>query len=174
MGGLLDRGWEQAGRPCERRLVDAAQRSPWLAIDPKPLIGEREFSCAPVIRSFEFGHSKAHVTTRTRVDGRPDHGVEFRVCVRVEALRHRSVASRRLSEPTASRRYSAVFCGQGRSGWDRVALRLLRWQALRRESPSVGHRQPAAWSCRGYRCLQQESGCRRVEGDEGGILDDAQ
>jgi streptomycin 6-kinase len=89
----MGRAWNTAGRPCERRLVDAAltlladlgptqgeqvlvhqdlhgdnvvaaQRSPWLAIDPKPLIGEREFSCAPVIRSFEFGHSKQHVIRR--------------------------------------------------------------------------------------------------------------
>lgn len=85
--------WNAAGRPCERRLIDAAlamladlgptqgeqvlvhqdlhgdnvlaaERSPWLAIDPKPLIGEREFSCAPLIRSFEFGHSQQHVTGR--------------------------------------------------------------------------------------------------------------
>jgi streptomycin 6-kinase len=89
----IDRAWDAAGRPCERRLVDAArtlladlgptqgeqvlihqdlhgdnvlaaQRSPWLAIDPKPLIGEREFSCAPIIRSFEFGHSERHVMAR--------------------------------------------------------------------------------------------------------------
>jgi streptomycin 6-kinase len=85
--------WEAAGRPCERGLVDAAadfierltasprdnvlvhqdlhgdntiaaERQPWLAIDPKPLIGEREFSLAPVIRSFEFGHSRAAVVER--------------------------------------------------------------------------------------------------------------
>ena len=91
--GSVVRAWNAAGRPCERRLVDAArtlladlsttqgeqvlvhqdlhgdnvlasQRSPWLAIDPKPLIGEREFSCAPIIRSFEFGHSEQHVTGR--------------------------------------------------------------------------------------------------------------
>lgn len=85
--------WLAAGQPCERRLVDAARtlltelgptqgepvllhqdlhgdnvlashRIPWLAIDPKPLVGEREFSCAPIIRSFEFGHSKQHVIGR--------------------------------------------------------------------------------------------------------------
>lgn len=89
----MDEAWTAAGRPCERRLVDAAhqfladlgptqgeqvlvhqdlhgdnvlasQRSPWLAIDPKPLTGEREFSCAPVIRAFEFGHSAKQVTGR--------------------------------------------------------------------------------------------------------------
>ena len=38
--------------------VLAAQREPWLAIDPKPLAGEREFSVAPIVRSFELGHSK--------------------------------------------------------------------------------------------------------------------
>ncbi len=89
----LEETWDTAGRPCERRLLGAArtllrelaptqgepvlvhqdlhgdnvlasQRSPWLAIDPTPLIGEREFSCAPVIRSFEFGHSARHVRDR--------------------------------------------------------------------------------------------------------------
>jgi streptomycin 6-kinase len=38
--------------------VLAAQREPWLVIDPKPLAGEREFSVAPIIRSSELGHSK--------------------------------------------------------------------------------------------------------------------
>jgi streptomycin 6-kinase len=38
--------------------VLAAQREPWLVIDPKPLVGEREFSVAPIVRSFELGHSK--------------------------------------------------------------------------------------------------------------------
>ena len=35
--------------------VLAAQREPWLAIDPKPLVGEREFGLAPIIRSQELG-----------------------------------------------------------------------------------------------------------------------
>ena len=38
--------------------VLSAQREPWLVIDPKPLAGEREFSVAPIVRSFELGHSK--------------------------------------------------------------------------------------------------------------------
>jgi streptomycin 6-kinase len=38
--------------------VLAAEREPWLAIDPKPLAGEREFSVSPIVRSFELGHSK--------------------------------------------------------------------------------------------------------------------
>ncbi|MDX6470172.1 MAG: streptomycin 6-kinase [Gaiellaceae bacterium] len=38
--------------------VLAAEREPWLVIDPKPLAGEREFSLAPIVRSFELGHSK--------------------------------------------------------------------------------------------------------------------
>jgi streptomycin 6-kinase len=33
-------------------------------IDPKPLTGEREYSLAPIIRSFEFGHSRAEVVGR--------------------------------------------------------------------------------------------------------------
>jgi streptomycin 6-kinase len=85
--------WNATGRRCERRLIDAAtqflddlprtqgeqvlvhqdlhgdnilagDREPWLAIDPKPLAAEREFSLAPIIRSFEFGHSVAQVIYR--------------------------------------------------------------------------------------------------------------
>lgn len=85
--------WEAANRPFERKLVDAAadylaylpasqgeqvlvhqdlhgqnvlaaEREPWLAIDPKPLVGEREFATAPIIRSFELGHSQSQVMHR--------------------------------------------------------------------------------------------------------------
>jgi streptomycin 6-kinase len=71
--------WEQLGRPFERRLVEQAVsfalelgssqgeevvlhqdyhggnvlravREPWLAIDPKPLVGEREFDAASLLR----------------------------------------------------------------------------------------------------------------------------
>jgi streptomycin 6-kinase len=44
--------------------VLAAQREPWLAIDPKPLAGEREFSAASIVRSSELGHSKRDVLYR--------------------------------------------------------------------------------------------------------------
>jgi streptomycin 6-kinase len=89
----LPEGWAAAGRPFERRLVDAAvdalqalaptqggqvllhqdlhganvlaaQREPWLAIDPKPLVGEREFAVAPIVRSTELGHSRRAVMHR--------------------------------------------------------------------------------------------------------------
>jgi streptomycin 6-kinase len=85
--------WERAGRPFARRLVDAAvdhltalaaekadpvllhqdlhadnvlaaQREPWLVIDPKPLRGDRAFSAAPIVRSFELGHSREAVLHR--------------------------------------------------------------------------------------------------------------
>jgi streptomycin 6-kinase len=85
--GYLTQQWERSGRAVERRLVDAAmdaltslshtqgeqvllnqdlhgdnvlaaEREPWLVIDPKPLTGEREFAVAPIVRSFELGHSK--------------------------------------------------------------------------------------------------------------------
>jgi streptomycin 6-kinase len=85
--------WERAGRPFERRLLDAAldslralartqgeqvllhqdlhgdnvlsaEREPWLVIDPKPLVGEREFAVAPVVRDPELGHSRADVLHR--------------------------------------------------------------------------------------------------------------
>jgi streptomycin 6-kinase len=89
----LPEHWEQSGRVIERRLVDtavdalrslsesqgeqvllnqdlhgdnvlAAEREPWLVIDPKPLVGEREFAVAPIVRSFELGPSKADVLYR--------------------------------------------------------------------------------------------------------------
>jgi streptomycin 6-kinase len=85
--------WERFGRPFERRLLDAAlealsqlprtqaeqvllnqdlhgdnvlaaQREAWLAIDPKPLVGEREFGIAPIVRSRELGHSRREVLGR--------------------------------------------------------------------------------------------------------------
>jgi streptomycin 6-kinase len=89
----LPQEWERAGRPFERRLLDAAldaltalapsqgeqvllhqdlhgdnvlaaAREPWLAIDPKPLAGEREFAVAPIVRSTELGHSRRAVVGR--------------------------------------------------------------------------------------------------------------
>jgi streptomycin 6-kinase len=44
--------------------VLAAEREPWLAIDPKPLAGEREFSVSSIVRSSELGHSKRDVLYR--------------------------------------------------------------------------------------------------------------
>jgi streptomycin 6-kinase len=44
--------------------VVAAQREPWLVIDPKPLAAEREFAVAPIVRSNELGHSKSQALDR--------------------------------------------------------------------------------------------------------------
>jgi streptomycin 6-kinase len=44
--------------------VLSAEREPWLAIDPKPLAGEREFAVAPIVRSFELGHTEDAVRGR--------------------------------------------------------------------------------------------------------------
>jgi streptomycin 6-kinase len=44
--------------------VLAARRQPWLVIDPKPLLAEREFAIAPIVRSPELGHSKRAVLHR--------------------------------------------------------------------------------------------------------------
>jgi streptomycin 6-kinase len=92
VGHLREQG-ERSNRAAERRLVDAAidalgsvsqsqgqqvllhqdlhgdnvlsaGREPWLVIDPKPLIGEREFAVAPIVRSFELGHSKRDALRR--------------------------------------------------------------------------------------------------------------
>lgn len=89
----IPKRWEEFGRPFERRLLDAAleflielaptqgpsvllhqdlhadnvlaaRREPWLVIDPKPLSGEREFGLAPIVRSFELGHSREAVLRR--------------------------------------------------------------------------------------------------------------
>lgn len=96
----LEDEWEERGRPCERRLLDAAldalrelpptqgeqvlvnqdlhpdnvlasaRREPWLVIDPKPLVGERELSAAPVVRAPELGHGRRQVLDRfDRVTG---------------------------------------------------------------------------------------------------------
>lgn len=89
----LPETWEDAGRPFERELLDAAldalralpgsqgeqvlvnqdlhadnvlaaEREPWLVIDPKPLVGEREFGIAGLVRAFELGHSQREVLYR--------------------------------------------------------------------------------------------------------------
>jgi streptomycin 6-kinase len=89
----LEETWERFDRPFERPLLDAAlealqelprtqgeqvllhqdlhgdnvlaaEREPWLAIDPKPLVGEREFGIAPIVRSRELGHSRRDVLER--------------------------------------------------------------------------------------------------------------
>jgi streptomycin 6-kinase len=89
----LPEKWERAGQPFEQELLEAAleavsklvptqgeavlvnqdlhadnilraEREPWLAIDPKPLLGEREFGLAPVIRASELGHSEQDVRRR--------------------------------------------------------------------------------------------------------------
>jgi streptomycin 6-kinase len=44
--------------------VVAAEREPWLVIDPKPLAAEREFALAPIVRGPELGHSKRDVLYR--------------------------------------------------------------------------------------------------------------
>jgi streptomycin 6-kinase len=41
-----------------------AERQPWLVIDPKPLLGEREFGVVPLVRSPELGHSRREVFYR--------------------------------------------------------------------------------------------------------------
>jgi len=44
--------------------VLAAEREPWLVIDPKPLLAEREFAVAPIVRSFELGDTQRDVLYR--------------------------------------------------------------------------------------------------------------
>ena len=89
----IPEAWELAGRPLDRLLLDetmdallelsgsqgaqvllhqdlhtdnvlAAEREPWLVIDPKPLRGERELSVAPIVRDYVLGHSQRDVVGR--------------------------------------------------------------------------------------------------------------
>jgi streptomycin 6-kinase len=89
----IPRDWDRAGRPIETSLLDevtemllalaasqgeqvllhqdlhtdnvlAAEREPWLVIDPKPLSGEREFGVAPIVRDYVLGHSRREVLRR--------------------------------------------------------------------------------------------------------------
>jgi ATP-binding cassette subfamily B protein len=41
-----------------------AERQPWLVVDPKPVIGEREFMASPVVRTHALGHSRAQTLYR--------------------------------------------------------------------------------------------------------------
>ena len=89
----LPRKWETIGRPFERSLVNSAvteleelrgtqgeqvllhqdlhadnvlraEREAWLVIDPKPLVGEREFGIAAMVRGGELGHGATNVRHR--------------------------------------------------------------------------------------------------------------
>ena len=89
----LEVDWQRTGRPFARALLDAAtdairtlsgsqpesvlvhqdlhalnilaaEREPWLVIDPKPLVGERAFGIAALVRGHELGHSRAQVVHR--------------------------------------------------------------------------------------------------------------
>ena len=79
--GLVDAGVEyMTGLPASADANDrvllhqdlhgdnvlAAAREPWLVIDPKPLVGERAFGLAPIIRSGELGEGDAAVVHRFR------------------------------------------------------------------------------------------------------------
>lgn len=89
----IPKNWERTGRNLDRRLVDAAvdvlpglaesqgaqvllnqdlhggnvlraEREEWLVIDPKPLVGEREFSVASIVRAFDYGREKRDMQHR--------------------------------------------------------------------------------------------------------------
>ncbi len=96
----LPERWERLGRPYERRLLDeavdflrqarpdqgeavllhqdlhggnvlAAVREPWLAVDPKPLVGERAFDTASLLRDRRWelrNDPAAPARVRRRVD----------------------------------------------------------------------------------------------------------
>lgn len=95
----LPRDWKALGRPFDRPVLDEAvaaclelgsqqgeqvvlhqdfhggnvlraQREPWLAIDPKPLLGEREFDAASLLRDRrdELGRSDDARRVRRRLD----------------------------------------------------------------------------------------------------------
>jgi len=91
--GHLEGSWRRADRPFERSLVDItlsylerlpsspgdlvllnqdlharnvlrATREPWLVIDPKPLVGEREFAVASIVRDDALGLTRQRVQAR--------------------------------------------------------------------------------------------------------------
>jgi streptomycin 6-kinase len=95
----VPRDWERLGRPFDRRLLDEAvsaylelgpdprepvvlhqdfhggnvlraEREPWLAIDPKPLVGEREFDAASLLRDRRWllGRADDALRVRRRLD----------------------------------------------------------------------------------------------------------
>jgi len=95
----LPRDWEALGRPFARELLDEAvaacvelgsdqgeavvlhqdfhggnvlraDRAPWLAIDPKPLVGEREFDAASLLRDRRWllGDAESGRRIRRRLD----------------------------------------------------------------------------------------------------------
>jgi len=63
--------------------VLAAQREAWLVIDPKPLVGERELSVAPIVRDYVLGHSREGVVHRLD-----------RLCEELELDRERALGAR--------------------------------------------------------------------------------
>jgi streptomycin 6-kinase len=89
----LSKAWRDGGGPFERRLLDAAldvltsfpgsqeelvlvhqdphadnilraERQPWLAIDPKPLLAEREFGVGAIVRGDELGRGPDRIRHR--------------------------------------------------------------------------------------------------------------
>lgn len=76
MIGLLPRLWLPAGGPFRPLAEEAAwwaehlPRSwrragkPWLVIDPKPLVGERAFGIAALVRGDELGRAPDHIRHR--------------------------------------------------------------------------------------------------------------
>ena len=74
--------------------VLAAEREPWLVIDPKPLAGEREFAVAPIVRSGELGHSKRDVLLPARPALRRARA-RPRACARLDDRADARVVARR-------------------------------------------------------------------------------
>ena len=133
--------WEQAGRPFERRLLDAAldalsvlpgtqgdqvlvnqdlhgdnvlsaRREPWLLIDPKPLLAEREFALAPIIRSAELGHSRKAVLRRLdRLSAEPR--ARPRARAPVDARLHDRLGHRRSAIPRRNRPLALLSSDEG-------------------------------------------------------------
>ena len=88
----LPLGYEEAGQPFDRRLLDfaldvyrsadraaahlvnqdlhdwnilEAEREPWLVIDPKPLVGERELEASGLLAERRLGHALARRPRRS-------------------------------------------------------------------------------------------------------------
>jgi streptomycin 6-kinase len=147
----LPETWERLGRPFERVLLDtavawcaelataeelvlvnrdfhlgnvlAAEREPWLAIDPKPLAGERAFDTGHLLRS----------TLRERPDqARLDHLVEqFAGELALDPARIRAWALVRSVEDALW----GLGSGQTDGAWDVACARLLHHGTAERAGP---------------------------------------
>ncbi|MCW2922173.1 MAG: aminoglycoside/hydroxyurea antibiotic resistance kinase [Thermoleophilia bacterium] len=144
----LEREWAAKGKPFERSLLDqvaellttlpgsqgpqvlihqdlhadnvlAAQRQPWLVVDPKPLVGEVEFMVGGILRSFDVAATPG--AAMRAFDGLHDRASVLR---RFEQLTSRLDVDRERSRDWAVAHFIA-WCFD--SSWIDVHVQSARW-----------------------------------------------